>query len=469
MSGRYRKITVMVAAFVAATSLMLAPGGADKPPRPPGKPTTTTSLSTSTTTTVPATTTSTTPPAGTVYTIPGTIASNCSSDVTSALNTWIRSVPDGTASTPNVLRFGAGACYRVDGTLINPRGQITPERKHLTFDGNGSTLDGRNFSLPSPTATKINHSMWMIIHGQGLTVQNFTMVGQHPNPCNVDTAGNCRDGGAVSAYEWYAGVAFEGGRDLVVRGNTIQNMYGDGIGVSQGPNCYQGQTVWGADHPINVRIENNLIDGTGRHGIGLTAGDGITMVGNTFDRISYHTADLEYECYQPVKNITFDRNIIKRHYLAFIASITGGESGVCPPVGFNGPYVITNNVMERSGVTTTMPIWIASTQPLICPNDKRDMHIRGNTLLYAHAEGSNSAIQIDTTSGVISILDNRIIQPGSAAAVKFTRVASAAKTVSNNDMRESSWVYWLDGSPHSAGVTSCGNTTLQGANQPRAC
>lgn len=308
-----------------------------------------------------------------------------------------------------------------------------------------------------------------MIHPQNVTIKNFTMIGQHPNPCNIDAAGNCRDGGAVSAYEWYAGIAVEGGRDLVFSNNTIRNMYGDGISVAQGPNCYQGPDVWGADHPINVTIADNLIDGTGRHGVAITGGEDVVVARNTFDRVSYHVADLEYECYQPLKRITFDRNIIQRHYLAFIASITGGEAGVCPPTGFNGDFTITNNVMERSGVTTTMPIWVGSTQPTICQPDKSDVRIEGNTLLYAHAEGTNSAIQIDTTLGAITILSNRIVQPGTAAAVKITRSASAAKTVSLNDMRESALVYWLDGVAHAAGVTSCGNTTSQGPNQPTAC
>src|SRR4030095_10620276 len=110
----------------------------------------------------------------------------------------------------------------------------------------------------------------------------------HPNPCNLDTKGICRDGGVVNAYEWYAGVAFEGGQDLVVRNNRIYSMYGDGVNVAQGSRCWQGAGVGGADHPVNVLIEKNLIDGTGRHGVSISAGRNVRVVANTFDRISYH-------------------------------------------------------------------------------------------------------------------------------------------------------------------------------------
>jgi hypothetical protein len=53
-----------------------------------------------------------------VYTVPGGIDRTGATDVTSALQAWIDSVPDGgSLSTPSVLSFPAGCTYRIDGTL----------------------------------------------------------------------------------------------------------------------------------------------------------------------------------------------------------------------------------------------------------------------------------------------------------------------------------------------------------------
>src|SRR5438874_13361168 len=60
---------------------------------------------------------------------PGSIASDCSRDVTQQLLSWIASVPD-----HSTLSFASGGCYRIDGTL-----ELT-DRDGLTFEGNNATF-----------------------------------------------------------------------------------------------------------------------------------------------------------------------------------------------------------------------------------------------------------------------------------------------------------------------------------------
>lgn len=412
--------------------------------------------------------------AATIYNIPASIASDCSKDVTAELNNWFRSIPDGTNSSPSVLMFGSSKCYRVDGKLINLDSYNPGERfyKYLVFDGNGSRLDGTYFK--PPTDAKINHDMVYLVDAVGITFQNFSLYGQHTNPCNLDASGNCRDGGAIGQYEWYSGIAIGGGQDINVRNVKIYNMYGDGIllhgGHGAGNRDSNGQPLWANATPKNITIENTLIDGTGRHAIGMVAGDGVLVKGSTFDRISYQVVDLEYEAFQPVRNITFDGNTIKRHYLGFIAATTGGEYGVCPPEGFNSNHVFINNVMTVSGVTTTMPIWENATQDS-CVSDKKDIRIENNTLIYQHGSDQNPVIKLQRVLGTISIKNNRFIQADPLKAYTAVGIWNSTPnvTIRSNDGREAAYAYMVDGFKHKSGVDACGNITALGTNIPIAC
>lgn len=411
--------------------------------------------------------------AATIYTIPASIPGDCSRDVTTELNNWIRSVPNGTTSSPNLLMFGANKCYRVDGKLIQQNTYVVGDRyyQNIILDGNGSKLDG---SMYVPSVTKINHDMIAFVDPFNLTIQNFTLLGQHPNACNLDASGKCRDGGAVASYEWYAGIAIGGGQNVTLRNNKIINMYGDGIllhgGHVAGNKDANGVPLWGNAPPKNVIIENNLIDGTGRHGIGMVAGDGVIVRTNTFDRNSYHVVDMEYEAYQPIRDITFDGNTIKRHYLSFISAVTGGELGYCPPEGFNNNHVFINNIMTVGGVTSNMPIWESTTQD-VCAPDKKDIRIENNTLIYNHGSDVNPAIKLQRVLGTIKIAGNRIIQPDPLRQYSAVNIinSTSAITIRNNDGREAGYAYMIDGIRHKTGINACGNTTATGTNQPIAC
>src|ERR1700730_15470159 len=70
------------------------------------------------------------PPAvGLDRSVPASIPSDCSRDVTPNLLAWIGSVPDG-----SVLQFARNGCYRIDGTLR------IEGRDNLTFGGNGAKV-----------------------------------------------------------------------------------------------------------------------------------------------------------------------------------------------------------------------------------------------------------------------------------------------------------------------------------------
>ena len=61
--------------------------------------------------------------------VPSTIAADCSVDVSSALTSWVTTVPDN-----SVISFPTNGCYRIDSTVE------LDGRNGLDFEGNGSTL-----------------------------------------------------------------------------------------------------------------------------------------------------------------------------------------------------------------------------------------------------------------------------------------------------------------------------------------
>jgi hypothetical protein len=89
--------------------------------------------STSTATAGASTATATT--STTTYAVPGFIPSDCSSDTTSALTSFINGVPDN-----STIAFATNGCYLVQGTLE------FRSRNGLTFEGNGATVKATTVS-----------------------------------------------------------------------------------------------------------------------------------------------------------------------------------------------------------------------------------------------------------------------------------------------------------------------------------
>ena len=414
--------------------------------------------------------------AGRVYTIPSSIAANCSTDVTTAINAWVASVPNGTATNPSILKFKAGACYRVAGTIgaaddTSPAGY---QRSHLLFEGNGSTIDGSKDVPPMHT----NRAGVGITGGHDITVQDFTIKGDnngkyrdstgnlYDNPCNIplnDATTACHadsTGGAgfTHDYEWQHGVGVYGGDHITFRHNNIYNVFGDGVFLGQGPT---------SNVTTNTVVDGNSVSGTGRMGVGITSDDQVQVTGNTFDRISYNTVDVENEA-QQLTNITFSGNTINREWFGFWTA----ETGECLP---RGNYVIDNNVMKWSTVNVANPIRLDSAQ---CSGPHRSgLEIKGNTLWHDQCAAGNptigywdqAAIQVKGWDNV-AIDNNRIITCGriSVASVRLNNVGGTLE-VNNNDMRENPYVYGLNDVADAPGVTACGNMTSVGPNQLTAC
>src|SRR5439155_9237611 len=124
-------------------------------------------------------------------------------------------------------------------------------RRWVRLDGQGSTI---KVSTPAKVPIVYAHQ------GCGIDVVKLTIVGLDPVPGKWDPA-----------YFREHGVAFHGvgdpaercesGPRSTIAGNTIVNVYGDGVTLSHWP------TPSIMEGSFHVLVQGNVINGTGRHGV----------------------------------------------------------------------------------------------------------------------------------------------------------------------------------------------------------
>ncbi len=190
---------------------------------------------------------------------PAEIASDCSVDVTDALNLWIASVPEG-----RTLTLAPGGCYRIDGTVrINAR-------TDLVLDGAGATLRAGTEGDQARRHLSING-------GSRITVRDLTVRGAMPNT-------------RLGPEDYREDRAFQHGIELrSVQGATVEDVqvldvFGDFVYVGRVPD---------GDWSRDVTVTGSRFVSAGRQGISVTAGERVTVRGNELRGVSLAIFDLE--------------------------------------------------------------------------------------------------------------------------------------------------------------------------------
>jgi Bacterial Ig domain len=217
--------------------------------------------------------------AATTYTVPSTIASDCSVDVTQPLLSWIASVPN-----DSILSFGAGKCYRVEGTIE------LRNRSALQFDGNGSTFK----SLNPPDDQR---AMWRVVDSTGFAFRNMTIKGSYAS-----------GGTFASGIQHAHGIDLRG-TNADVGGVTFSDLGGDCV--------YFGQGYSSALTRSSGSVHDSSCSRIGRNGISVTAADDVRVERVTTSAIGYIVFDVEPNTGTGwgSRNITFDNNTIGSYYL----------------------------------------------------------------------------------------------------------------------------------------------------------
>ena len=181
--------------------------------------------------------------------VPSSIDASGATDVSAALNAFIKSVPDG-----STIVFKAGGTYRLE-----PQGIVLYNRHNLVLEGNGATLGcdpggmARRPDQHSSQRTSIGHN-------SHISIRNFTLVGSNPNTTTIYSPGS----GEEPARRRHLGRLVH--RD---RREPISKTYGDGVYISGNDDTHvSADSVW---------IHDNTFTYIGRNGIALTAGSNVTI------------------------------------------------------------------------------------------------------------------------------------------------------------------------------------------------
>jgi hypothetical protein len=214
-----------------------------------------------------------TAPAADVHAVPSSVPSGCFVDATSALLAWIATVPDGAT-----LRLGAGACYRIEGTL-------ELRRRRIAIDGNGATLR----SLDAPADQRAVWRLW----DSDVALRDLTIAGSY-------AGGGVHDPALQHAHA----IDLRGTKATIER-VAMSDVAGDCVYFGLGGGRSSGT------------VRDSSCRRTGRNAVSVTAGDDIRVERVATDRIGYIAFDIEPNSGAGFgsQRVTFDSNTIGTYYM----------------------------------------------------------------------------------------------------------------------------------------------------------
>jgi hypothetical protein len=288
--------------------------------------------------------------------IPAAISRDCSVDVTQAIRSWIASVPNG-----STVRFGSGACYRIDGTLE------LRDRRGLVLAGNGATFR-------ATTTGGIWRSQWRALGGSNLVFRNMTVQGGNP-------------AGGTHVFELQHQHAFdlEGVAGVEIADVHAEDLYGDCVYIGQG---LDARKAWST----GIHVHDSSCARTGRMGIAVTAGSDVLVERTSFHQIALTVFDIEPNgAGFGARNITFANN-----------EATGRLTGAFFSAVGDGPV---DSVAVIDNRTAGGAMYMAVLAP---PGQRRsNIAISGNSSDTGHYAPGSAALDLERVDGA-NVWDNDI-------------------------------------------------------------
>jgi chitodextrinase len=217
---------------------------------------------------------------------PSTIKADCSVDVTSALLSWLATVPDN-----STVSFSANACYRIEGTLL------LTYRHGLIFEGNGAIF--RSFNpMTSGVWADGQRAVWRVVASTGIVFRNMTIDGAY-------THGGVHD----PSLQWAHGIDLRG-TQADISNVTMTDLAGDCVFFGLNYFDELGRSSGSVKDSTCLRI--------GRNAVSVTAANDVLVQRVTTDQVGFTTFDVEPDLIGPgdgSNRITFDSNTIGSYYL----------------------------------------------------------------------------------------------------------------------------------------------------------
>jgi hypothetical protein len=313
---------------------------------------------------------------------PSSINDTCGSDVSSAMTSWLSSLPSG--STVNA----SGDCF-----LVNEGMSLTLNDIAL----NGGTWKDDTLPSASVPYEDINAVFWLV-GGSNVTLENLSIQGVNGAPYTEGVA-------------FQSGIRSDGVQNLTLANVNVQGLGGDGITLA----ADGGPTT-------NAVISNVTITDVGRQGITMSDVDGARFSNIALSDIGLDTFDLESDGYGEVaENITIDG-----------CRADGGEDffangGAAGGSAFTNNIVVENCTMEQ-----------AQAGSVIFVQTPAGDGVRGPFLFLHDAFecGSSASVGcVELWGGDVSIVDSSLTFPTDAAP-QYRRVwdvyAGSSVTFSND-------------------------------------
>ena len=244
---------------------------------------------------------------GAGVTVPSSINATCASDVSPALNAWIKAQPNG-----STLVFPSGSCYRLGGD----NGIQLDGRQRLTLEGTGATLQLRTTGASNRSAA------FFLQNSTDIIVRGFAVDGGNTATGTTSAAGQINERMNAAAIR-------SGSKRIEFDHVSWDRLRG--FGPIMGT---EGGSTW----PDDVWIHDCFIRG-GEMGIAIVAGRNVRLERNTINDSVWYAFDMEPD------------------------SSTAGPNG---EAGYGGGFInvlISDNDVTRYGWGMTMSSWFAAFVP----------------------------------------------------------------------------------------------------------
>jgi Right handed beta helix region len=283
------------------------------------------------------------------------------SDVSAALNAFIRATPDGSA-----IVFKSSGTYRLD------QGIVLTNRHNLVFEGNGATLRANG------SGSGLHSGPFSIDQGNSyITIQDFILIGNNPNTTTLYNAGQ----------ENQFGVGIWGSSYIEVAHNAISHTWGDGIYIS-------GNDITHVSSD-SVSVHDNAFSYIGRSGIGLTAASNVTVERNSFDKVGIHVFNIEPDyAFQVDTFDTFRNNTVGSYGLStslvgFLFAANGALGSTVHDVTVTGNTVTGNPHEGYDGSPRGLNTYVTTARQatITFTNNTTTMAAVGPALYFANVDG----------------------------------------------------------------------------------
>ena len=296
--------------------------------------------------------------------VPPTIDATGATDASAALISFVGSVPD-----RSTIVFKAGGVYRMDrGLVLSGRHDLILEGNGATLRANGASTCGRDCSL-----------LYLRDGNTGITIRNFTLVGDSPTP-----------GIYNATWEQVAAIAIVGGSQVEIANVTISGVGGDGLTLSG------DAPAW----PNGIWLHDSHVISSGRMGVAVIAGRNITVERVAFDQSGYSVLDIEPNVdTQGASNVQFLDNTAGTWTNSFL-SAEGAPGSVVSGLTISGNSVTGGSLLTAIG--------LARRQNIVFTNNRSTVAAWGPVLRFAHIDGLTVTgnVQPLSSGALVSITDS---------------------------------------------------------------